>query len=256
MYKNIIKQAAIKYSRCPYLGIRGLKAQSKLYPDGERQFWSNERYKRIEKIKTETLFLGDIWTNSGCPDIVSIHDFIDVLNDELTRQLKEIYSINQNITDSYIQSMAIKEIDSFFKYSLEFRAIDAIIKNINDSERKYSDKKEITFSELFNRSHLDKLTEFKILLHKKGYLDGIDHKNVLAKLYYWLIDNKAITQQSTHTKPLTCFYAEFNIIVYKDSKNKPKNDNAVEIKTLRARPNDKDEDRFFKDFGPLFGMKE
>lgn len=127
MYTEQVKQTAIKYYKCPYLGIRGLKIQSKLFPEGEKSFWGKERYSRITKIQNETLFLGQMWINSGCPDIVSMPNFIGVINNALTKSIDRLCSFNQSINTTHKMEIAQKELDTFWCIYLEYRAINAII---------------------------------------------------------------------------------------------------------------------------------
>lgn len=190
MYIDEIKAAAIKFASCPSFEIKAFRSMANRYPDGKLAFWIKKRYEYIEKIKAESWILGPQWINSDCPDLTTINDFISVIDNSLTKTLQSTYL--SHLTQKDKDKLAQNEIDTFFKLWLEYRAVDAIIKDLEKN-----DDSPVTYEKLFKDSkECERLTQ--IITEqacKGGVFIGFDEAKSASKINQIKIVYKLVSEK-------------------------------------------------------------
>lgn len=131
MYLEEIKSAIQKYKNCPLLELKAFKAMAKRHPEGEKSFWVGKRYEYLKAMPEKSAF-GWRWINSDCPDLAKKNGFIDIINNNIIDIVNDFGYSDDKRKDEF----AKKEIDTFIRLWLEYRAIDAIIA---DLEQDYSE---------------------------------------------------------------------------------------------------------------------
>jgi len=138
-----------------------------------------------------------------------------------------------------------KRLNLFYKnfgIDIENYKPDKTAQTVNN--RPHQTKQPLTFAGLFKDVHIENLPAFKTAVISNGYTNEKVNLNVLAKIYYWLFDESYLTKQND-TKALKCFYNEFGVIVYKDTK--PDTDKrTVTINNIRSQKPSYDEKKEYK----------
>nr|WP_319512238.1 hypothetical protein [uncultured Draconibacterium sp.] len=127
MYQEEIEAAIAKYKDCPLFELKAYRAMAKRYPSGEKSFWIEKRFKQIEKIKNGS-FMGMRWVNDDCLDLLNLPNYIEVIDYNIYESYHSKYF--DHLDQSGKRKAAIKDIDHFIKHWLEYRAIDAIITDL------------------------------------------------------------------------------------------------------------------------------
>lgn len=134
MYRKEIKEAAMKYAESPFFNGRAFNLMAKRYPDGELSFWIKKRYEYIEEINKKS-FLGSLWVNSDCPDLMSMENVSEFISNSLFDYYNhESYDhLSQSEKNIFIK----QAIDTFFRLWFEYKIVDAIIKDFR-TETKFT----------------------------------------------------------------------------------------------------------------------
>lgn len=147
MYIKEIKEAAVKYAKCPLMDIKAMTTMAKIYPQGDLAYWIEKRFEYVKEIK-EKSNIGQAWTVSGCPDLTIIENPSRLISE----YLEDYYSQDtlSHLTQSEKDNFAKKNIDTFFRLYLEYRVINNLVLDLEEKGKSKKSKwSPSTFGDMF-----------------------------------------------------------------------------------------------------------